>query len=390
MISIIVLTLNALCGINQLRDKRNMSDIKKSTKQSYTSQMKDILIEKIRNLEPGEKIPSERDLAETYEISRTTTRNAISSLIHEGFLTRLRGSGTFVTNKADETIQKGSKLKNIAFIRYGEDSSTYSITKDIFWFEVLEGIQKKSANSDYHLFFYSLSQSDVENPKTINDIQKRVDGIIIAQLKDKILLKNFQSPDVPVVLISPRFEGIDLDTIYLDNYGGAFKAASYLAEAGHKEIAIINGPTNTKQAMDRLKGYKTALKDYGIEIKNSNIAGGLDWDTQFGVDAMEDLLSKNSNITAVLCANDILASGAMQVLKNKGIIIPGEISIIGFDDTKLSTLTNPALTTIHVPKREIGEFAANRLFERITTPELPTISVTISTSLIERNSCIKL
>ena len=195
-------------------------------------------------------------------------------------------------------------------------------------------------------------------------IARRVDGLVIlsGKLKDAQILKLSQR--VPIVafgrdLSAPRAYGF-----CLDNYWGACEAVRHLINQGHRNIAFITGPSDHQDALARLAGYRDTLAKHGIKEHQQLIVGG-DFQESGGLLAVERLLESGQRFSAIFCANDLTAYGARLALYRRGIRVPEDISVIGFDDLHSSMYTTPPLTTVRQPLFDVGKCLGRAIVKMI-------------------------
>ncbi len=215
-----------------------------------------------------------------------------------------------------------------------------------------------------------------------------MDGIVyLAPALSERALKKIKEKKIPVIIINDRYPGISyIDT---DNKQGASKAAQYLIELGHTDIAIINGDMSTVNACDRYKGYKMALSKAGIELNKDMVKQGK-FSEDSGFYEMENILSEKKIPTAVLCANDLIAIGAIKAIKEKNLKVPQDISVIGFDDLLISFYFTPSLTTVRQPLFHLGKEAVVTLISVIMGERENNQKIEIETKLIKRESTANL
>lgn len=188
----------------------------------------------------------------------------------------------------------------------------------------------------------------------------------------------------PIVNASESVAGMDLTKVLIDNVAAAKLAVKHLLDLGHTRIAAIAGTQNTPTSRNRLTGFKQALSEAGLELDEQLVYPG-DYDVQSGINATEKLLQLKERPTAIFAFSDEMALGAMRVLTSNGYSVPGDISIIGFDDIKYSSVITPTLTTIRQPIEEIGRLAMIQLDAAIQGE--PTQSYTnLPVELIVRES----
>lgn len=221
--------------------------------------------------------------------------------------------------------------------------------------------------------------------------EKCVDGIIFtSSINPKSQnIKQLMEYKIPFVLLDRYIDMEEqLPGVYTDGILGMYQAVKYFIEMGHKKIAFISGPKESKTAKQRYLGYIKALAEYNLPIRDFLIKEG-NYKVSGGQKAMMELLTSKEDFTAVLCANDLMAIGAMEVLKQKNIKIPEEISIAGFDNISLSNVVDPKLTTVAQPYYEMGRSATKMLIKLIEGKSLRKKEVILKPRLIIRNSVAK-
>jgi LacI family transcriptional regulator len=170
------------------------------------------------------------------------------------------------------------------------------------------------------------------------------------------------------------------------NRQGAYEATKYLIDLGHQRIGFVTGLPGLSSAAERLEGYRMALKDHGIELSRELIAEG-NFLQQGGYLAGQKLLDLAIPPTAIFAANDLSAFGVMEVIRERGLQIPNDISIIGFDDIPQASITYPKLSTVRQPLEQMGNAAVLMLLEHLEDPSREMGQVTLTTELIIRDSC---
>lgn len=196
-------------------------------------------------------------------------------------------------------------------------------------------------------------------------IRRRVDGIINMPVDEEGKhLKKFQKTGKPIILIDRRIQDLNCDSVLVDNELAAENAVNFFVENGHRKIGIIAGPQDISTAQERLKGYRKALEDAGIQPEETLIFCG-DYTIQSGVSGLEKLLNDNPDMTALFVTNYEMTMGAMIKVNELGIQIPGQLSVIGYDNLQFAKACNPNLTIVSQPTDEIGEEAARIMLERL-------------------------
>ena len=192
--------------------------------------------------------------------------------------------------------------------------------------------------------------------------------------------------DVPLIGVDLDVSGRRASHVSSDNVGGARLAVRHLHGLGHRRIATIAGPEDSKPGGDRLVGFRAELQALGIESHPGYEQIG-DWYTESGDRAMQALLALPDPPTAVFAAADLMAVGAMKAARDAGLEVPADLAVVGFDDIQLASLLHPALTTIHQDKVGLGRAAARALLEQIENPEVTPAALTLPVELIIRASC---
>jgi len=176
----------------------------------------------------------------------------------------------------------------------------------------------------------------------------------------------------PFVIVNQRVEGDGVSYVDIDHYQGAKEAVAYLINKGHRRIAHIRGPEDHRHAEERYRAYMDTLLEHGIELRKEYIAFG-NFRRLSGREAMEELLKTSPLPTALFAANDKMAIGALQVAKEKGIRVPDDFAIVGFDGIEAVKYTDPPIPTVEQPLEELGKMAAESLVEKIKGGETKKI-----------------
>lgn len=219
-------------------------------------------------------------------------------------------------------------------------------------------------------------------------IRKRVDGLINMPVDiTGNHLKAFQKTGKPMILIDRKIQGVDCDSILVDNRNAAREAVKLLLENGHVHIGIIGGPKDIFTAQERMQGYYEALAEANVPIRESFIYYG-DYTIQSGVKGMEELIQKNPDMTAVFVTNYEMTMGAVIGTNELGIKMPEELSIIGFDNLQFARACSPKLTIVSQPTHDIGSEVANLMLKRLECYQknVEIVSEKLTTTIIEGKS----
>lgn len=222
-------------------------------------------------------------------------------------------------------------------------------------------------------------------------LEKRgVDGIILVPSGrwDGSRIERVNSIPFPIVVLDRKIEGLQVPFVLCDNEEGGKIATEYLLRLGRRKIAFISGKRETSTSLGRLAGYQKALEENNVGFLKELIFEG-DFSFQSGMEAAKHILDAGIKVDAIFSANDFMALGVMEVLKKKGVRIPTDISVIGYDDTWLSRICEPALTTVRQPVLEMCGAAVDILFHLIQYGDLKhSQEIILKPELVVRESCV--
>ena len=217
-------------------------------------------------------------------------------------------------------------------------------------------------------------------------ISRGCDALIldVEAVEDEYLIKLHQG-NTPIVLINRYIDEISERCVYLDNELGGYLATKHILSHGHKELAYISGPLFKLDSQDRLLGHKRALAEFNIEFDQQLFYEG-NYKELGGSEAMNAFFSANKPFTAVVCANDQMASGAIAVCLEKGMKIPEQLSFVGYDNIPFPQYITPKLTTVNNPIHEMGKMAAFWVLKHVYNDPKPLVENTFVPQLIVRDS----
>ncbi|MCY4304114.1 MAG: LacI family DNA-binding transcriptional regulator [Aestuariivita sp.] len=209
--------------------------------------------------------------------------------------------------------------------------------------------------------------------------------LLIGYDRDQQLYEFLQRRSIPTVITWSFIEAHDWLAVGFDNHEAMEKLANLVIDYGHRALACISAPTATNdRARGRVEGIRSAMVAHGLD-PNSLVLVERPYGIENGEDAFRHLIARSPNTTAVLCGNDVLALGALREAVRMGLDVPRDISITGFDDIEVAMLAEPALTTVHVPHREMGHCAARVLIQMLNK-ETTLQSVLLPTEIRLRQS----
>ncbi|WP_099159486.1 GntR family transcriptional regulator [Virgibacillus ndiopensis] len=315
---------------------------------------------------PHQKISSESELMKQFDVSRHTVRLAIGDLVTTGWLYREQGSGTFCADRsALDSKQNVRNQKNIAII------TTY--ISDYIFPSIIRGAESRLSEEGYQVSIFS-TNNDHENEKRILEkiLSQQFDGIIIEPTKSAYsnpnigYYLNLERQSIPYIMINAYYDELEPISVVIDEEKGGFMQAEHLIKLGHKEI-IGCFKTDDMQGTKRMKGFLKAHRHYKIPLNPKNI---ITYNTlekwSKPIQELEKLLTSNSDKpTGLVCYNDELAIKLLDVLRLNKIRVPEDLSLIGYDDSTLSEVSEVKLTSIVHPKSQMGRDAANTIIDLV-------------------------
>jgi GntR family transcriptional regulator, arabinose operon transcriptional repressor len=335
-------------------------------------------------LPTGTRLPTELELARSYQISRGTVRQAMTALVNEGLLERTQGRGTFVRERPAAQANEGlSADRRIGVILADPDGEM-----DL---EVLIGVENAARPRGYQINFAFTEENMEQQMQDIARLQAdRVAGMVIFPLRDTeydASIWKLSSDGVPFVLVDRYFPTLDCDCVTSDNVGGGYRATEHLIILGHKRISYVYscvGNLTTTSVRDRWEGYRRALREYGVPYDESLVYEAPRSDSR---DHFDDLLTRADRPEAIFASNDTMALRIMQTAQRLGLRVPEDLAIVGIDNRRFAAHLHPQLTTIAQPFIDLGLRAGNMLINRIEGQGGPFRRVELPTSLIVRESC---
>ncbi len=254
-----------------------------------------------------------------------------------------------------------------------------------FFLEIFAGAEEVTRNSQFALLFGN-SNGDPEREQHFFDqvASGRADGIILltGAVPAAYVSGDRQLP--PLVTVLERLPGAMVPVVNTDHHAGALEAVRHLVALGHRRIAHISGLRRVPSALRRLEGYRAALTAAGLSAPAELTYTG-DFTIGSGAAGMQHLMGLAQPPTAVLCGNDEMAYGAIRAAHKLGLSVPAHVSIVGFDDQNLAEFYNPPLTTVNIPRHELGRRAAQELIDQLAGREVAR-EVMLPTHLVIRES----
>ncbi|MBN2035054.1 MAG: LacI family DNA-binding transcriptional regulator [Deltaproteobacteria bacterium] len=251
-------------------------------------------------------------------------------------------------------------------------------------------IQEKAQEKGFSLIIANTGYDGNLESSLLRQFQeRRLAGIILTgfAIGQESAVRDVVQSGIPCVVIWEALDNNLLSFVGFNNFTAAYSMTEYLIQLKHQQIGLILGPySKVRRAKRRLEGYRAALKDYGLKL-DPHLIIEKQPTLQEGKEGMEKLLSMRKPPTAVFAASDMLAVGALRAAREKGVRVPEDVSIAGFDDIDFAAFCNPPLTTVRVPASLMGEMAVETLMEMIEGKLPKGRQITLNTEIITRESC---
>lgn len=235
-----------------------------------------------------------------------------------------------------------------------------------FFTSVIRGAEDVALSRGYHLFLCNTDEDPNREDEYVRELsKKRVDGLIVASSASR---RNhtlqLRLEDVPFVFMDREVEGIEADTVSVDNRLGMRLIAEHLTQLGHERVGMVSGPLEKSSGRERYHGLRDALADLGLPLHDSLVRFG-DFRVSGGREAAEELLRLPEPPTALVVSNNQMTLGALLAVRELGLRVPDEVSVVSFDDMEWAPLANPPLTALAQPTYEMGATAARMLLDKI-------------------------
>jgi LacI family transcriptional regulator len=252
---------------------------------------------------------------------------------------------------------------------------------------VIQGIESVVEAQGMHLLVSSGHAGRLLETRAVEFLRQRRPDALIVQLEatTDADLAAWSEHELPIVVLGRYIDALAPRCIHLDNHLGGYLATRHLIDCGHRRIAHIAGKPALKDARDRLDGYRRALLEAGIAYDDALVVDG-GFLEQGGQEGMQRLLERDLGLTAVFAANDQSAAGALHTMRTRGVRVPDDISLIGYDDVLLARYLYPALTTVRQPFVEMGQAAAMLALSALGAGDPKEVRRQFDPVLIERAS----
>jgi DNA-binding LacI/PurR family transcriptional regulator len=307
------------------------------------------------------------DIAKELNISPSTVSRALNN--HPAISTQTRGAVIELARKLN--YQPNLLALNLLRNRTNLIGVIVPEITSYFFSSIISGIQDLLNPLGVNMIIGQSNESYDEEKSIVNTFASiRVDGFLISpssETKNFDHLQMLASNNIPLVIFDRDCEVMEVDKVFVDEYNGAFQAVEHLIKSGCRRIAHIAGSPTLSTSRHRLDAYKDALKLHNIPVLEEYIVESKGFAPEHGIDPTKKLLALPNPPDAIFTINDGVAIGAMYIIKNSGIVIPDQISIIGFDDDPHSSYFKPSLSTVWQPTYEMGMLSARILMKRVNS-----------------------
>lgn len=304
------------------------------------------------------------------------TKSRVLALVQE---TNYRPSAA-----ARSLVTRRSNVIGVFFLRDHQES----MILHPFFQEVIVGFKKAVGAKGYDLLFFTSQQPGDQGLSYLKRCRHhQVDGVVLMGVDraDPNMLE-LTASDLPCMSIDLDMLGKRAGYVISDNRSGAVQAVKHLAGLGHRRIALINGHPTSRPKHDRFVGYRDALAELGLPYRPEYVLDE-DFTWQHGYASMQTLLDLPEPPTAVFATADLMAMGAIKAARERGLHVPEDIAMVGFDDIEVASMVHPALTTISQAKEQMGRVAGEALVQLIDDPGSSPPIITLPTGLVIRESC---
>ena len=326
--------------------------------------------------------PTIRTVAQAAGVSIASVSRVLNGLTtNEDTIARVREAVQtvgYVPNSAAKSL-KTSQSGQVAFAMENIGNAAY--------LAMVQAIQPVLRSAGYRLLLHS-TQADVQDEVDVLRSlgQRYVDGLILCPLRvtDRHL-EELERAQAPVVVIGQLPEHCPVDNVRVESAPGVVLAVRHLADTGRRRIALVDGPLDTVPGKARYHGYQQGLAAAGM-TEDPDLVAFTEFTVEDGAKAARQLLQQENPPDAFFAANDLMALGVMQAARELGLDIPGDVAVVGMDDTDLATTAWPPLSSVSLRARERGRLAAELLLERLASPERPRQWLTVEPQLVVRGS----
>ncbi len=328
-----------------------------------------------------------RDVAERARVSKTTVSHVINNTRFVEEETKQR----VLQAIAELGYYPNAAARSLTTKRTGTIGVVISDATNLFFSEVMLGIEDVLLPENYGLIVCNTDEILEREAHYLELLlSQRVEGIIAAATSQRwAILAEAEVQHTPIVFVDRTFEGAKGPYVGVNNEQGAYLGTQHLIEHGHHQIGILAGFQRLSTMRERLAGFRQALQDYNISLPEEWVVTSI-LSIEAGRETTRQILSLSMRPTALFTNNNLLSLGALLAVKELGLHCPGDIALVGFDDHPWAAVSDPPLTVVRQPTRELGQIAAQMLLALINGEQPAESRVILECELIMRKSCCNL
>lgn len=341
------------------------------------------------------RTPTVRQLAAQAGVATGTVSRVLNGHdnVDAALAERVRRAAEELGYRLPSPGRAGRQIAEVGFLLTSNQHSEQKELITSFWAQILQGAEAEARRRGAKLTYRTLTmpaEGVAELGRSLREM--RLDAILLVGSADAEVVDAVRQLDLPLGLVDMVSPTEPVDAVLSDGLSGTRRAVNYLVAQGHRDIAFIGGPFPVDGAPisplhsieQRRLGYELGLADAGLPRRTELVVPS-DMLPDASAEAARTLLRRGVPFTAALCCNDQTAVSVLRALGEAGVSVPGQVSVVGFDDD-VAVHTVPALTTLRVHKEAMGEIAIGRLFDRATKPDEPPYTITTPVELVVRGS----
>ncbi len=307
-----------------------------------------------------------RDVAKHAGVSPITVSRVINNSDYVSDATRAR---------VEAAIEELGYVPNMLgpSLRFKQTMTLALVLTDItnpFWTTVARGVEDIAQASGYSIILCNTDESQEKQDQYLDMLlRRRIDGIVLVPAQSAAEpVQTIQKHGVPVVVLDRQIPDLEVDIVRADSENGAYQLTAHLLELGHRQIAMLAGPEMVSTAQDRVSGYQRALEVFGLTADTARIYWGA-FTVKSGREMALRALADRPELTAMFAANNFIAIGALQAIREKGLVVPDDIALVTVDDIPPAFTIDPFLTVARQPALEMGQQAAQLLLDRLNSEQ---------------------
>ena len=334
------------------------------------------------------KIHSIAEIARICGVSKATVSRVINNIP--------QGVGPETREKVLKTIRElnyrpNALARSVATSRSGTVGLIIPDVSNFFYPKIIRGVTDYMDSCGYSVIVANSDYDpDREAQQLLRLVDRRVDGILLCSgVSNKDFLEEFRSHNIPLGLLGRNFDNSCSDvSIIGDNVRGAYKSAAHLIRGGSRRVVYVEGNPHVAGSKQRLQGYIQAHKEFGLPVREEFILSG-EYSVAFGEEAAEKLLNSGLEFDAIMTGSDLVAIGIVSRLMKRGVRVPEDVEVIGFDNIELTTVVSPMLSTVSKPHYEMAQHISEQLIRIIQGETIPLPHTVVEPELILRETTRK-